>query len=131
MRRNVFALQNLVKVMHVGSPALQAEDVFLDTLMRRLVAHHDKLMLAAATASTSQNEGDPESVRKLTPSTTSSRGANGPGRLKRLGTRATTRVVSDGGNGAGGTVRSAVAQATVATGRLASGTVRRLQGGEV
>jgi hypothetical protein len=131
MRRNVFALQNLVKVMHVGSPALQAEDVFLDTLMRKLVAHHDKLMLAAATASATQNEGNSEPTRRLTHSTTSSRGANGPGRLKRLGTRATTRVVSDSGNGAGGTVRSAVAQATVATGRLASGTVRRLQGGEV
>lgn len=127
MRRNVFALQNLVKVMHVGSPALQAEDVFLDTLMRKLVAHHDKLMLAAATASVAQNE-DSESVPKLTPSI---RASNGPGRLKRLGTRATTRVVSDGGTAAGGTVRSAVAQATVATGRLASGTVRRLQGGEV
>jgi hypothetical protein len=41
-----------------------------------------------------------------------------------------TKVVSDG-SGADSRVRSAVAQATNATGRLASGTVRRLQGGEV
>ena len=53
MRRNVFALQNVVKTMHVGNAALQAEDVFLDQLMRRLVALYDQLASASAAAAAS------------------------------------------------------------------------------
>jgi hypothetical protein len=136
MRRNIFALQNLVKVMHVGNPALQAEDVFLDTLMRKLVAHHDKLTLAATAASPAakaNNGGGSGSAADGKLAGRSGANSQTGGRLKamRMGGRSReTKVVSDG-SGADSRVRSAVAQATNATGRLASGTVRRLQGGEV